>query len=734
MSAEQKTVRLPDSAWLGAGCKRLAKWPLRKLRAGWRRGRVAGARSMAAMGLFPGLGTSRLKRVIAWERIGLRADDFTGLADHVARTKFDAIGYWISREDLDWYRREDPFGSHREAVALAEEILSGAVPLAGCGTVQLGTRIPWTHDPVTGKPLWTARGALRPRRDIDTRFWVELNLHRHFAPVARAGLITGAEKFAAYIGNQWTDWLRSNPPIDEEYVSDGLELSLRVLNWTHVLFLLGAAPFGRQRVLRLLSLVARYGDMIEQQCDGNSNRNNHLAAEAFGLYFIGTLYPELEAAPRWRDKGLQVLAEVAEEQFSDDGVHVEQALGYQFFVAELLVAALRLAQRVGHRVPDRIPQRLDACTQYLSALARKDGSMARYGDEGMVLFSPTGAFDVDARRILTVLRALVWNQHPEQDAQWSEEAFWFAGQGQGMSDLAPEARDEIRTRVFDRGHAVLQTNDAHVHFDCSRHGLGKRAGHGHDDALSFDYHHAGQTWIGDIGTYTYLRRGLYRAYFAGAQGHSGVLFNGRGAGVMVPNGSFGWLQKADAMVLGHGRIDGCAWAAGRHLGADEHSLQWFPVVDRYLVLTPNGALLVVDWCEVEHVGELDNLLHFGPDTALTCEPHRVLAQRSNAFLQILSCSSTSQAVTVHSGADAETPGWYSPRYGSVVPAPVLRFRSKSQGVFWRVMALLPGTEATSLQVEKRGGASLVCSIVSPRHPGSWVIDRDAVDVKPDRAG
>lgn len=722
MAMEQRTLNMHHPV-AKQRAMRVLQWPLRRVYTVGRRLRVALARKLASAGVMPALSQARLKALIDWQAVGLREGDFAALGDYAATGKFERFGYWVGRDELDWYCRTDPFGSHGAAVRQADQILDGHVSLAGAEPVHLPEDFDWSADPVTGKPMWTNAGALRPRRDVDSRFWVELNLQRHFAPVALAGRITAQPRYAEYLATQWRRWLEANPPIDEEYVSDGLELSLRVVVWTHVLFLLGQAAFGQRGILQLLALVARYGAVIEQQCDSNTNRNNHLAAEAFGLFFIGTMYPELKGASRWRDKGLAVLGQVAEEQFSEDGVHVEQSLGYQCFVAEMLAAALTLARRNDDRVPAPIEARLQACTAYLTALRRPDGSLARYGDEGMPLFSATGATQVAPDRTLAILRTLVLGQTADDDARWTEEVFWFGGRAdQGTPHPVSEPSSGVQ--VFDQAHIVLQADRTHVHFDCSRHGWGRRAGHGHDDALSFDYFHAGAEWVGDIGTYTYRRRGEYRTYFAGARGHNGVLFNGRGAGVMVPNGSFGWLQKSDAALLGAGTGDGFSWAAGRHMGSPEQAGDGFPVVDRYLVLSVDGTLLVVDWCEQCPAGTVDSLLHLTPDIVPERDGDVTWLRRGAANLQVLSQCAARQEVSSHFGADPETPGWYSRGYGRVEPAWVLRQRAACGDPFWRVCALVPKQHPARLTAEL-DGSRLRCSLDSDMDTQCWSLDLKA---------
>lgn len=707
--------------------KKAAKSVVGKAHGSLRAGKVFAGRLAARSGFVPSLNRARLKGIVDWGQAGVASGDLVGLGEFVLRGKFQSPRYFLDVEDLSWFRDNDPFANHHMAVKQADAILAGYIPLAGLDSVACGIEIDWNRDPVSGQPIWPSLGAMRPRRDIDTRFWVELNLHRHFATVARAGLITGDSRYGAYVRAQWKHWLHSSPPIDEEYISDGLELGLRVVVWTHCLFLLGEQFLSPREALRMLALVARYGALIERQCLENTNRNNHLVAEAFGLFFIGLLYPELEPAARWRETGLSVLVDAAAEQFTADGVHREQALGYQLFVTEFLLAAAHLAGRNGLAVPPPVHGCLQACARYLSQLGRANGSFPIYGDEGMPFFSPTGCTRVEPLRIVNLLAGVLdCNAAGAGGHLWSEEVFWWSGRRQPARPPSANIEYAQTPTVSEfSGHVVLANAQAHVHFDCSQHGLGKRAGHGHDDALHLDYFADGITWLADAGTYTYLRSGSNREYFAGARGHSGVLFNGHGAGRMVTTGSFGWLCKADAEVSACGREPAFLWARGRHLGAERDGETWFPALERYVVLTPKGWLLVIDSCTARS-GTIDNIWHLHPQLTLERSTTDPTFHADGKTLRFFTVGSGPQQISLHHGDDPELPGWYSPAYGLREPTWVLRTRAQAQKDFWRATLWMPSSvpaEMIAFDVTQADSGELVCTIQEDADRQVFNVDR-----------
>ncbi len=711
---------------------RFVTWPARKARRQLRKLRIAAQRASARNGFVGGVGRSHLAKVVDWSGLGITAGNYVDLATFTLHEKRSTVRYFVDEQDLDWFRNANPFASHENAIEEADEVLAGRIRLAGLGSVQLESPVRWTIDPLTQERIWHSSMSLRPRRDIDTRFWIELNLHRHFAVVARAGLITGEAKYADYMQIQWNHWLRDNPPIDEEYISDGLELSLRAFMWTHCLYVADRSTWREQDVLRMLALIARYGEMIERQCAQNTNRNNHLAAEAFGLFFIGLLYPEFKNASRWRDTGLTVLGEVADEQFSAGGVHKEEALGYQLFVTELLLTATLLADRNQLTIPAVIRERLARCAEYLFMLVRPDGSMPDYGDEGMPLFSPTGRTTIEPMRVLALLEAVSGFQAPliSRPAWVQEETFWFTGRT--VSEFPTATGHQVGPRILARqfdGHVVLRTESAHVHFDCSVHGMGKRAGHGHDDALNIDYFAAEVPWLADAGTFSYARGESRRAYFANACAHSSLLVNGHGAGVQVKTGSFGWLQKADAQMIAIGEEDGFVWSRGRHLGVSAAGQDRFPEIDRYVILTSDGALLIVDSGTLREDGAIDSLWHMHPYAELEAQSDTPRFHAGGHTLRIFSHCSAPQSISLHRGSDVEQPGWHSPAYGVVVPTWVVRARATVSGPFWRATLLVTNADSEidfPLAVSESSPDTLICKLDSPVNPAiALKIDRTA---------
>ena len=101
-------------------------------------------------------------------------------------------------------------------------------------------------------------------------------------------------------------------------------------------------------IVRGLALNGRY---IERYLSTYFSPNTHLIGEAVGLFFIGTLCPEIPAAARWQRKGLDIVLAEAERQVRPDGVYFEQSLYYHVYALDFFLHTRALAACNGIAVP-----------------------------------------------------------------------------------------------------------------------------------------------------------------------------------------------------------------------------------------------------------------------------------------------------------------------------------------------------------------------------------------------
>ena len=130
-----------------------------------------------------------------------------------------------------------------QIVTRANRICAHRFDLLGFEDLDFGADIDWHLDPVHKKRAPRAIFHKVPYLDFeqcgDVKITWELNRHQHFVTLAKAYQITGDEKFAAELFEQWKHWHSQNPyPVGVNWTSS-LEVAFRSLSWLWAYYLVG---------------------------------------------------------------------------------------------------------------------------------------------------------------------------------------------------------------------------------------------------------------------------------------------------------------------------------------------------------------------------------------------------------------------------------------------------------------------------------------------------------------
>lgn len=543
---------------------------------------------------------------------------------------------------------------------------------------------------MTGERFPHGLFAVYPDPATDGRYRTELNLHRHLPILAKAVLLTGDPRYTNELYQQWYSWQRQNPPLDDTFISDGLELAARVCSWTHSLQLLHLLNLKDEFLLDMGDMIRRYARLLEKNFNAAGSSNNHQVAEAFGMFFIGLLYPEYRHAHRLRIKGLEQLNEQAREQFYEDGVHKEQSSNYHMFVLECYLMAL-LCDRNSIEVPQSTRRRVERAAEYLFWLTKPDGRIPMLGNAGFKFFCPAGDPWFHPGTLLA-LAARVFHR-PDMAisaGQVSEEAFWLLGRDglERLHNLSGKGtKEKPKVSVFPHGgHGIVCSGEDNraffLHFDCGPQGLPPRAGHGHDDALSIELSALGQDYIVDPGTYTYLRTDPIRKHLRSARGHSGIIIDGHGP-ADPGTGMFGWDRTVNAKWLEAAADNELAWFRGCH---EAYQDVW---VERAILTVMDRYVLVLDIVKGNGNHSVETLFVLSPELQLEQPEPFLRFTAPRGALLVASAATHPSRVTLHRGADEIQSSWYAPRYGHVCETTTLRWLAAVELPYIRATALLP---------------------------------------------
>jgi hypothetical protein len=580
----------------------------------------------------------------------------------------------------------DPSSVER-TLAAADQIASGRLRVFG-RVVEVGSPPRW-HAVIDGPGEWPRQ----PWWDIDIRStrrlgdvkWAwEIGRHRHLVILARAvHLEPDRARWATTLQEWLRSWVDENPLEVGVHWASNLELALRALAWSEVIAFAGdhldtdlTDELGAHLWHTGHHLVAELPYTV------STTPNNHLLGDALGLLVVGSSFDH-RTAERWQRLGGWLFERQAARQFRSDGSSIDDALSYDRFTAEMLVARTLVPPAPGPRHLGRVR----AAAGHLARLGVFDGPVPQYGDwdEGRVLTSVGDALDLrgSAAALAEVVeRSPLGGGDEGRDPhrhQPFDEVAWYAppaagsvaptGAGAGTDDDGEAPTSIARA---DRGpfRAWLRA--------------GTRRWHGHADLLSCEMTVDGAWAVVDPGTGTYNGDPAVRDGLRTSTAHAVLRLDGTDQ--LVPHRVFRWRHSARAWLGEPFRSDDAVIVWGGH---DAYRrLDPAREVVRTVILTGH-RVTVVDWVSGPDGMAWDLTVPLAPgarvspvDGAWSLEP-----PGGSALTVLLPGRGR-----VLEGSTEPFAGWSSATYGTWQPAPWLRCTGTLDGpVVWSVA--LAGADA-----------------------------------------
>ncbi|MGA9933354.1 MAG: alginate lyase family protein [Terriglobales bacterium] len=593
----------------------------------------------------------------------------------------------------------------------ADDICKHRFRLLGYENLDYGDNIDWHLDLVHGKRTPLAPWFKIPFLDFavvgDHKVTWELNRHQHLVTLAKAHLLSGNDnkdnkndKYVRELIAQWRSWIKANPyPLGINWGST-LEVAFRSLSWIWVDQLLaGASEYALFRS-ELTSALAFHGRYIERYLSTYFSPNTHLLGEAAALSFLGTLYPQMPRAARWKESGWRIVRHEAERQVRPDGVYFEQSLYYHVYALDFFLYARLLAARNGVQIPPSYDAVLGRMLDVVAALAQAGPAEGFGDDDGGRLWNAQRNRTEQMTDPLA-LGAVMYSREFSA-ARLTEEAIWLFGKPAVEELTRPETKTETEKKTKPRpaarsvafpdgGIYVLADSQPYPQamvVDAGPQGVG-RSGHGHADALSLRLTMDERRWLVDSGSGVYISKDpADRNVFRGTGAHNTLRVDGLDQA--VADEPFSWTNiptpQAETCIAGKT----FSYFVGSHNG---YARLADPVLHRRHVLNIAGGLwLVRDVALGRAEHELEIRWHFAPDLDVhAAGPGRVEISSPRTSTGDASGESRLTLImpeeTVWHTATEVTKTLLSPAYGVLQPAPLVRCHAQ---------LLLPAETATAL--------------------------------------
>ncbi len=538
----------------------------------------------------------------------------------------------------------------------------------------LGSDPDWFIDISTGRRAPERAYALGiDYRDVASvghvKYVWELARHQHLTVLAAAYFLTDDERYAQRIREHLVSWWTRNPFLTGIHWASGVEIGLRLLSWVWIRRLLDGwrhAPAVFEENPVFLRQVHHHQRFLATLPSHHSSANNHLLAEAAGLFASSCAFPYFPQTEAWRTGAAETLRREIPTQTHPCGHNRELATDYHLFALELCLTAAVEGEAAGETLGEESWRWIARMMDVLAAVVDCRLRPPRQGDSdeahGILLDAPQ--FD-RVPSLLATGRALVGAQPwwPEVQPYDVRTALWSA--------LAPRrlvTREQSSTRpsllpaaglVFLRADERTE-NEIWCRCDHGPLGFLATAAHGHADALSVEVRVGGVDILAEPGTYCYQGSEDWRRYFRSTRGHNTLEVGGTNQS--VDGGPFLWLRHATCRLVetsGLDQGDRAAWEAEH----DGYSRLSPPALHRRRVELDRGARRLTITDTVDSAGEHDCMLsfHLGPTvecllTGAQAELRWETREGDRTALLVLPDELAWRAV---SGREDPPLGWYS---------------------------------------------------------------------------
>lgn len=403
--------------------------------------------------------------------------------------------------------------------------------LLGYDERDFGDPIEWRRDIVSGEvwPLDYHVDVNLAREGSDVRVLWELNRLSHLITLGRAYTLTHDEQLAETFFRHLESWCVQNPVGRGPNWACAMEVALRSMNLLAAFQLFRSSPsLDDARLLQILAMFDAHGAHIRRNSEFSYiATSNHYLSDVVGLFWLGTMLPELKDAKQWREFGRREMLREMEIQILDDGADFEASTGYHRFVLELFLYSFILSSANDAEIPERYWRKLHAMLRYLRAYLRPDRRAPLIGDtdSGQVIPIVKRSAD-DHAYVLAVGASFLKDSRFKlnEGGEITEELLWTLGPG-GVRDYQslPADRGAGTSVAFaDAGTYVMRDGNLYLLFNTSGNGVKGRGSHGHNDLLSMEVSACGTSFIVDPGTYVYRTDLEERNRFRSTAYHSTV--------------------------------------------------------------------------------------------------------------------------------------------------------------------------------------------------------------------
>lgn len=348
----------------------------------------------------------------------------------------------IDTEHLGQFLNNLPEPEKRELLRKADKACEGKIQGFSSLEMDYGDPIEWQLNPITGKKCdrqkkWYQIADFDKERGDIKAIW-EISRFTHFIILARAYLLTEDMKYYSAFSRQMKDWLDKNPyPYGANYKC-GQECALRTVNAMLAYTVFKNRKLTTEADLRnIKELVSRcYRKILSNffyayRCI----KNNHTLSELLGM-MIGAWCCEDRARLA---KSFEILDQVIEEQFTEDGGYIQYSFNYERLALQDLEIVLAIERKTGFSLKSSSKKRLLRAAELMYQCQDESGDMPNYGsNDGALVYPLTCCGYRDFRPVVNAIHVLLAGDALYDKGKHEEELIWLGRNDAGTRQKMPE--------------------------------------------------------------------------------------------------------------------------------------------------------------------------------------------------------------------------------------------------------------------------------------------------------
>ena len=553
-----------------------------------------------------------------------------------------------------------PHAAFADVEAYADELLAGRLTLQPHATVDLAADPTWAEDPL-GDVNW--------RYQYHTFRWA-MALLQTYDETGRQDCL---DRFRFLLADYAHDNLIAVPPSPMTWYD--MAAAFRAENWLYQWqrsLQLGLVDV--EDMVDFLGWISVHGQMLAETI-GYAAENNHGVFHNRSLVVLGRIVPEFKAGAGWLTLGATRVVDQLLSLVDEDGVYREGAPFYHFYMLSTFTSATDLIAQAGYILPGAAQSRLDAMPSFAAHYIKPNGELPMIGD------TPR-----------TISLSPYRGKSPELD-------FAISAGANGTAPVERLLRFPQGGYSFFRsgwGESRPYRDETQIVFDHSPLG----GWHGQYDALNVELTSLGENLVVDTGHTTF--EGFWRTWFKSPEAHNVLVLAEGGSSTRPDPQSLVWRQ-------------GDAWGFSSAWVQMSPERDW---IRRVVYLAPDDLLLIDDTVSSADEG-VDFLLHFMPGAAVTLAAAGAEVGIGKAVLDIHFRGQP--VLSVHTGENGPTQGWYAEGYGMLAAAPTLRARQQGTSVGFRTLlhahdgedpllgfaVIEDSAELIRISIDRRSGSEVV---------------------------